>query len=133
MEFQAFSMLMLMMTISCFTSSSSSFRIASYNLRYDSKPDNITVKQTLDSLTDPMMQPTFMDVSGEAPWSTRRIRIAQELMSEGVVLAGKYDNQIKILIFAHLVAQGFQEALIRQVHDLAELLGDDWGWVCSFI
>ncbi|TFY62867.1 hypothetical protein EVJ58_g3596 [Rhodofomes roseus] len=25
--------------------------------------------------------------------------------------------------------QGFQEALVRQVHDLAELLGDDWAWV----
>lgn len=28
-----------------------------------------------------------------------------------------------------LSTQGFQEALIRQVRDLAELLGDDWAWV----
>lgn len=26
---------------------------------------------------------------------------------------------------------GFQEALVRQVTDLAELLGDDWAWVRS--
>lgn len=25
--------------------------------------------------------------------------------------------------------EAFQEALIRQVNDLKELLGDDWGWV----
>jgi hypothetical protein len=26
---------------------------------------------------------------------------------------------------------GFQEALVRQVNDLAELLGSEWAWVCS--
>jgi hypothetical protein len=29
--------------------------------------------------------------------------------------------------------QGFQEALSRQVNDLAELLGQDWCWVCHFL
>ena len=27
---------------------------------------------------------------------------------------------------------GFQEALVRQVNDLAELLGNDWAWVRRF-
>jgi len=52
-----------------------------------------------------------LDWCWEQPWSTRRIKVAQKLISEGVVLAG------------------FQEALVRQVHDLAELLGNDWSWI----
>jgi len=85
--------------------------MASYNLRYDSRPDNITVQQSLDNLGDPLKQPAYLNASREQPWSTRRIKVAQELISDGVVLAG------------------FQEALVRQVHDLAELLGDDWAWI----
>ncbi|KAI0772986.1 Endonuclease/exonuclease/phosphatase [Trametes elegans] len=86
-------------------------RIATYNLRYDSMPDNISVEQTLSSLPDPLQQYTFFGKKGEQPWSTRRIKVFQHLESEGVVLAG------------------FQEALVRQVTDLAELLGNGWGWV----
>ncbi|GJE93090.1 endonuclease/exonuclease/phosphatase family protein [Phanerochaete sordida] len=88
-----------------------SIRIATYSLRYDSKPDNITVEQTLESLSDPMTAPKYMRKSGEQPWSTRRIKIWQTLVGEGVVLFG------------------IQEGLTRQVHDLATLLGDDWDWV----
>ncbi|CDO77744.1 hypothetical protein BN946_scf184993.g7 [Trametes cinnabarina] len=90
---------------------SQSMRIATYNLRYDSMPDNITVQQSLASLPDPLQQYTFFGKKGEQPWSTRRIKVWENLESEGVVLAG------------------FQEALVRQVNDLAELLGDGWGWV----
>jgi hypothetical protein len=81
------------MIVSCFTSNSSSFRIATYNLRYDSQPDNITVKESLDGLADPMNQPPYLGASGELPWSTRRIKIAQELISEGVVIAGMCNKQ----------------------------------------
>jgi len=89
-----------------------SFRLASYNLRYDWKPDNITVEESLAALQDPTREPPYLGLAGkEQPWSSRRIRIAQDLLSEGVALAG------------------FQEALIRQVRDLAELLGDDWAWI----
>ena len=49
--------------------------------------------------------------SGEQPWSVRRLRVAEQLLHEGVVLVG------------------FQEALVRQVRDLAELLGPEWDWV----
>ncbi|KAJ7184913.1 Endonuclease/exonuclease/phosphatase [Mycena filopes] len=86
-------------------------RFVTYNLRYDTQPDNITVQQSLDSLPDPLISPGYQRKSGEQPWSLRRLRVAEQLLSEGVVLAG------------------FQEALVRQVHDLAELFGDDWDWV----
>ncbi|RPD60637.1 hypothetical protein L226DRAFT_461201 [Lentinus tigrinus ALCF2SS1-7] len=86
-------------------------RIATYNLRYDSQPDSITVQQSLDNLPDPLQAPTYYGKKGEQPWSTRRIKVYEHLQYEGVVLAG------------------FQEALVRQVTDLATLFGDGWGWV----
>ncbi|KAI0708515.1 Endonuclease/exonuclease/phosphatase [Earliella scabrosa] len=86
-------------------------RIASYNLRYDSQPNSITVQQSLDSLPDPLQAPSYYGKKGEQPWSTRRIKVYQQLQNEGIVLAG------------------FQEALVRQVTDLATLFGDGWGWV----
>ncbi|KAI0696360.1 mannose-6-phosphatase [Cytidiella melzeri] len=89
----------------------SDMRISTYNLRYDSMPDNITVQQSLASLRDPTVAPTYLGLEGEQPWSTRRIKVAQHLLHAGVVMAS------------------FQEALVRQVNDLAELLGDDWAWI----
>ncbi|KAF9260600.1 hypothetical protein L218DRAFT_974319 [Marasmius fiardii PR-910] len=86
-------------------------RMVTWNLRFDSKPDNITVQQSIDALPNPLVQFPFQAVHEEQPWSTRRLRVAQMLLSEDIDLAG------------------FQEALVRQVRDLAELLGDDWGWV----
>ena len=67
-----------------------SIRIATYNLRYDSMPNNITVQQTLASLPDPLVTPTYLSLEGEQPWSTRRIRVWQNLLSEGVVLFGEF-------------------------------------------
>ncbi|EIN14553.1 mannose-6-phosphatase [Punctularia strigosozonata HHB-11173 SS5] len=84
------------------------FRIATHNLRFDSMPDNITVQQSIAALPDPLTQPAFLALSGEQPWSTRRIKIAQHLISEGLSLFG------------------VQEALVRQVNDLQELFGDEW-------
>jgi len=89
----------------------SDMRISTYNLRYDSMPDNITVQQTLASLPDPLVQPQYLGKLGEQPWSTRRIKVAAHLLHAGVVMAS------------------FQEALVRQVMDLAQLLGDDWAWI----
>ncbi|KAJ7836915.1 Endonuclease/exonuclease/phosphatase [Mycena olivaceomarginata] len=87
------------------------FRLVTYNLRFDSMPNNITVQQSLASLPDPLIQPNYLSLTAEQPWSLRRIRVAEHLISEGIILAG------------------FQEALIRQVLDMAELLGSDWDWV----
>ncbi|KAJ6497286.1 Endonuclease/exonuclease/phosphatase [Mycena sanguinolenta] len=86
-------------------------RFVTYNLRYDSRPDNITVQQSLATLPDPLASPGYLRSHGEQPWSLRRLRVAEHLLGEGIVLAG------------------FQEALVRQVRDLAELLGEDWDWV----
>ncbi|PIL28903.1 hypothetical protein GSI_08949 [Ganoderma sinense ZZ0214-1] len=88
-----------------------SLRISTYNLRYDSMPNNITVAETLSSLPDPLTPPTYYGDTGEQPWSTRRVKVYQHLDQQGVVLAG------------------FQEALVRQVDDLATLFGDGWNWV----
>ncbi|KAF8182507.1 Endonuclease/exonuclease/phosphatase [Mycena galopus ATCC 62051] len=92
---------------------STPMRFVTYNLRYDSQPDNITVQQSLNNLSDPLPSPGYFRKSGEQPWSIRRLRVAEHLLGEGAVLAG------------------FQEALVRQVHDLAELFGDDWDWAAS--
>ncbi|KAI0319359.1 mannose-6-phosphatase [Amylostereum chailletii] len=88
----------------------STIRIMSWNLRFDSMPDNITVQQSINALPDPIAQPAFLGLSGEQPWSTRRIKVLQRIVGENVVIAG------------------FQEGLVRQVTDIAEMLGDDWGW-----
>ncbi|OCH84829.1 hypothetical protein OBBRIDRAFT_740880 [Obba rivulosa] len=86
-------------------------RLATYNLRYDSQPDNKTIQQSIDELPDPLQQPRFLAKSGELPWSLRRLKVAQQLLNEDIVLVG------------------FQEALMRQVNDLQELLGNDWAWI----
>ncbi|KAM6492297.1 Endonuclease/exonuclease/phosphatase [Amanita muscaria] len=85
-------------------------RVVTYNLRYDSQPDNLTVQDTFNSLPDPLVEPKYLAVTQEKPWSTRRIRIAHDLLSAGIDIAC------------------FQEALVRQVNDLAELFGSDWDW-----
>jgi len=86
-----------------------SIRGGSYNLRYDSRPDNKTVKESLAALPNPLRKPAqfYSDVRRERPWSERRIRVWQQLAAE------------------HLDIIGFQEALHRQVLDLHELLNLD--------
>ncbi|KAK0470979.1 Endonuclease/exonuclease/phosphatase [Armillaria novae-zelandiae] len=89
-----------------------SLRIAIYNIGYDSKPDRITLSGSISALKNPLEQPgRFLGVSGEQPWSTRRLRVAESLSSEKIVIAG------------------FQEASERQVYDLVKLLGDAWAWI----
>lgn len=67
---------------------SDAFRIATHNLRFDSMPNNITVQQSVAALPDPLVQPKFLGLSGEQPWSTRRLKIAEHILSEGVILLG---------------------------------------------
>ncbi|KIK04815.1 hypothetical protein K443DRAFT_120801 [Laccaria amethystina LaAM-08-1] len=95
--------------------SSITMRIATFNIRNDCKPDNISLQQSLDAFlnTDPLKEVAFQSLKGEQPWSTRRIHVASHILEEGAVLAA------------------FQEALFRQVIDLAELLGDGWAWESS--
>ncbi|KAF8720416.1 hypothetical protein AX14_010993 [Amanita brunnescens Koide BX004] len=86
-------------------------RVVTYNLRYDALPDNLTVQDSLDALPDPSSEPNYLNVHQEQPWSTRRIRIAENLLSSNIDIAC------------------FQEALVRQVNDLSELFGSGWAWV----
>ncbi|EMD36811.1 hypothetical protein CERSUDRAFT_95086 [Gelatoporia subvermispora B] len=86
-------------------------RLATYNLRFDSRPDNKSVQQSIAELPHPLQEPLYHAQSGEQPWSIRRLRIAQQILN--------YD--------IHII--GLQEALTRQVLDIAELLGSDWAWI----
>ena len=63
-------------------------RIVTYNLRFDSNPDDIPVQESLDALHDPLQQPQFLQLQGEQPWSTRRIRVAEQILGERAVIAG---------------------------------------------
>ncbi|KAJ8087583.1 hypothetical protein PM082_006415 [Marasmius tenuissimus] len=86
-------------------------RIATWNIRYDSDPKNIPLKDTIDKLPDCTVQFPFLTLHGEQNWADRRIRIAETLLNEGIDLVG------------------LQEALKNQIDDLVELFGDDWAWV----
>lgn len=88
-------------------------RYATWNLRFDSKPDNITVAQSLASLPGPLETPTpyYANITKERPWSTRRIKVWQRLA----------DEEPDVI--------GFQEAVHRQVLDMKTLLGIEWAWV----
>ncbi|KAJ7055524.1 Endonuclease/exonuclease/phosphatase [Mycena amicta] len=90
-----------------------SLRIVTFNIACSPYSDGISVKKSLDSIPDPLVQPPYLGLDGrsEQPWSTRRLYIAEQLLSAGISLAG------------------FQEPVKQQVDDLAELLGDDWAWV----
>ncbi|KIY62247.1 hypothetical protein CYLTODRAFT_414860 [Cylindrobasidium torrendii FP15055 ss-10] len=92
---------------------SQALRLATLNIRYDSKPDDITVADTVASLGSSFDAPSYGQVKdgAEQPWSTRRIRIAQYLIAQ------------KLSVVC------IQEGLIRQVLDLTVLLGDEWAWV----
>ena len=63
-------------------------RIVTYNLRLDTKPDGISVQESLDALQDPLREPRFLRFQGEQPWSARRIRAAQQILGESAVIAG---------------------------------------------
>ncbi|KAG8715930.1 hypothetical protein FRC08_010014 [Ceratobasidium sp. 394] len=88
-------------------------RLTTWNLRYDSQPDNKTIPDTLASLPDRLREPLiFYPVAWEErPWSLRRVGVAA------------------LLEFQAPTIISFQEALVRQVQDLDQLLGDDWDWV----
>jgi len=89
----------------------SAFRLATWNLRFDALPDNITVAESIASLPDPLTPIAYLSKSGEQPWSLRRLLVAERVLSEGTALFS------------------VQEALVRQIKDLEELLGSDWGYV----
>jgi hypothetical protein len=62
-------------------------RIASWNIRYDVKPDNIPLQDSLAALPDPLLPPGAALV-GEQPWSARRVAVARTLFAAQVDLIG---------------------------------------------
>jgi len=89
-------------------------RFLTWNLRYDAIPDSIPLSTTLDSLpttipADDEVQ--FYQPPHEQPWSTRRVSVARDIL------------------FGAPAIICVQEALSRQVQDLATLLGDEYSWV----
>ena len=101
-------------------------------------PDNTSIEETLDHLPGKLEPPKrYSNVIKEYPWSERRIKVAKQLLSEDIILAGK-----ELLFYSFLFKRcmradgsiGFQEALVRQVNDMVELLrrgGGTWGYVCT--
>ena len=68
------------------------FRLATWNLRYDVRPDTIPVAKSLAALPDLSVAPPPLP-RGERPWSARRIRVAQRLGASHVDLVGAFPNQ----------------------------------------
>jgi hypothetical protein len=73
------------------------FRLATWNLRYDVRPDNIPVAESLAALPDLHVAPPLLP-PGERPWSARRIRVAQRLGASHVDLIGAFQNRRKFCI-----------------------------------
>ena len=112
---------------------STTLRVGSWNLRYDSQSNNITVAQTIASLPDPLLLPVggyFSAPTQERPWSDRRIGVKETVLRSGVEVIGellRFAERCSTLMVVGRI--GFQEALVRQVNDMQELLGQEWGWV----
>jgi hypothetical protein len=79
------------------TSSEQTFRLVSYNFRYDSQSNAITVQETIDGLSKglPAKPSTFYGNTGEKPWSTRRIGVANDILFPQVHLMGIFVFQSK--------------------------------------
>ncbi|KAF7291347.1 Endo/exonuclease/phosphatase domain-containing protein [Mycena indigotica] len=94
---------------------STGIRFVTYNLRYDTRPDNVSVTDSLTALPSPLPPPADgylpRKAHEEHRWSLRRMRVAEQ------VLGGEADVVC------------VQEALVRQVNDLSELFGTNWAWV----
>lgn len=91
-----------------------SYRFLSYNIRFDSKPNNITVAETIDSLPSSIpSQPSsfYAGADTEPAWSDRRVRLANDILF----------NRVSFF--------GGQEVTIRQLDDLQELLGDEYAHI----
>ncbi|CDK29634.1 unnamed protein product [Kuraishia capsulata CBS 1993] len=89
-------------------------RFQNWNLRFDSKPDSLSIEETIESLNSTIPNDDEIDYYGiptEVPWSRRRIDIANDVLFN------------KPVVFT------VNEALVRQVRDLDELLGSDFEWV----
>lgn len=66
-----------------------SLRILSYNVRYDSMPDDVSVQRSLDQLAQGVpSEPEYYANTTEQPWSLRRLYIANDILFNRADLFG---------------------------------------------
>ena len=77
------------------TAQDTTLRFLSYNVRYDSMPDNITVNQTIATLPSslPSDPAEYYANVTEQPWSTRRLKIANDILFNQVDVYGNQPCQ----------------------------------------
>lgn len=66
-------------------------RVMTYNVRYDSMPDTISIQETINTLPKGLPkgpQHYYNDIS-ERPWSTRRIHVANDILERNIDILGK--------------------------------------------
>lgn len=64
-------------------------RFMSYNMRYDSMPDNISVNQSIHALPNTVPSaPKYYANMTEQPWSQRRLYVASDILSNDIDLLG---------------------------------------------
>jgi hypothetical protein len=68
--------------------------IATLNVRYESKPDPISVKETIAALPNPLTQPKYLARTSEQPWSARRILVAEKVLNRGVDVLCKHTTAL---------------------------------------
>lgn len=70
---------------------------ASWNLRYDSQPDGLSIADSIARLPDPLAPPShgkwsgsgYYANTGERPWSERRIAVGNVLRASGAEVIGE--------------------------------------------
>lgn len=93
-------------TFPYWTTAHVTLRGMSWNLRWDSQADNVTIEQSLAALNGNSIQtPTsYYPNTNERPWSQRRIPVSELVLHEGVSFMGPleifyyYNN---FFIFTH--------------------------------
>lgn len=74
---------------SSIASMATNLRIMSFNVRYDSIPDGISVQQSLKGLSRGVPQePAYYSNTTEQPWSLRRLYVANDILFNKVDLFG---------------------------------------------
>ena len=76
-------------------------RFLSYNVRYDSQRNDITVQQTLDSLPAglPTKPSPYYGRTGERAWSERRIGVVNDILWPNVDVVGSLVSFSRMVFF----------------------------------
>ena len=72
------------------TSKQISLRLMTYNVRYDSQSNGITINETINSLPKglPVAPSPYYGRTGERPWSERRIGVTNDILFPNVDIFG---------------------------------------------